>query len=820
MKIGNWKLKILNSRGEIATILTVVTLGLMLVGTFVGTKLAERSTEQRTQARGFGELQTQALTGCRVLDTDLGPGCWCAEGGWQFHCFGGSDPNARRGGTPSDLCESNCRLRNGMVKPPDGPGGQPAASCTLAAQDPNYGNCCGSCLASKRPDLRTFFNSNGWGACNDTSIVNNWCNGISQQATDDCRKIREGDCKAECSKDQSTCKSTGGTTGGTAGTPAPTKPPGGAPRSPGSGPPRATATPDPNGTYGNFVVIDPETTVTTSEVNPTPSIIEYFLQLTNLYNTSTSFSYIVSADDHVIYKDNDNLGHLSYLTFLRQTLDGIFTYRLTPGRPIIREINQRVNTNDIITNGALAIDELSGRKTKFYYKNLKLCNPYNGRTFAELTLVPTISAEDVYNKCKSLNKFELDFDNPNPTPAVPRPTLPSGYLNTPAYYLFQVTLDDQTNLSNNAFSFDTSKNLDRTPPNDSGFTRSGGPVLSSDITIISDPNPTFQSIPSGFGRKFKTDTIIYKTDPSINMGSNDWIQGIINSVQAAINSARNYETYPVTDTTQYGKKSIYPCFPGLIDLTPTPTNIDTNTTYLTSICNSVINKDINISINSTTPNPSSSGASSGSPINTPLFGSRNLRFDVNINLYYHALSNFPNNGSLYISVINKKTSQEVLKKDNIKQSDLGDNPSLTEHYYTYSWNANNQLNSYDISQFSDNADSDEIFQVKTDIVDSSWCSSKDQQVASITKKDLIDDTTSNLTLFTVNIIIDCPGSTSKSTVTVSGSSNEAFRIAMDRWVKGELNVLQMSAFISQLTRTPGLQITTCDPRKGECNPTF
>ena len=52
---------------------------------------------------------------------------------------------------------------------------------------------------------------------------------------------------------------------------------------------------------------------------------------------------------------------------------------------------------------------------------------------------------------------------------------------------------------------------------------------------------------------------------------------------------------------------------------------------------------------------------------------------------------------------------------------------------------------------------------------------------------------------------------------VIGDSNEAFNLAMTKWTNGEIGVLQMSAFISQLTRAPGLQITTCDPESGGCD---
>lgn len=53
-----------------------------------------------------------------------------------------------------------------------------------------------------------------------------------------------------------------------------------------------------------------------------------------------------------------------------------------------------------------------------------------------------------------------------------------------------------------------------------------------------------------------------------------------------------------------------------------------------------------------------------------------------------------------------------------------------------------------------------------------------------------------------------------------GSANADFDQAMDKWKSGEIDATEMSSFINQLTRTPGLQVTFCDPVKGECSPIF
>lgn len=62
----------------------------------------------------------------------------------------------------------------------------------------------------------------------------------------------------------------------------------------------------------------------------------------------------------------------------------------------------------------------------------------------------------------------------------------------------------------------------------------------------------------------------------------------------------------------------------------------------------------------------------------------------------------------------------------------------------------------------------------------------------------------------------------KNVFTLSGSSNETIQKAIDDYVNGRISAIQMSFFIAQLTRTPGLQLQYCnpeesDPNKGGCN---
>lgn len=48
----------------------------------------------------------QASSGCVIVATDQGPGCWCSSGGWQFHC------GVPKGQPTPDQCISDCQDRN------------------------------------------------------------------------------------------------------------------------------------------------------------------------------------------------------------------------------------------------------------------------------------------------------------------------------------------------------------------------------------------------------------------------------------------------------------------------------------------------------------------------------------------------------------------------------------------------------------------------------------------------------------------------------------------------------------------------------------
>ncbi len=55
-----------------------------------------------------GSGSSSGRSGCQIVQTDQGPGCWCASGDWQFHCAAG----AKRGDPASSTCIADCAKRN------------------------------------------------------------------------------------------------------------------------------------------------------------------------------------------------------------------------------------------------------------------------------------------------------------------------------------------------------------------------------------------------------------------------------------------------------------------------------------------------------------------------------------------------------------------------------------------------------------------------------------------------------------------------------------------------------------------------------------
>lgn len=66
--------------------------------------------------RGIGEIRKLATSGCQLVGSGSDRGCWCASGGWQFHC--GSDEAG---------CRTECDSRNKGGPQPTNP--PPPAGC-------------------------------------------------------------------------------------------------------------------------------------------------------------------------------------------------------------------------------------------------------------------------------------------------------------------------------------------------------------------------------------------------------------------------------------------------------------------------------------------------------------------------------------------------------------------------------------------------------------------------------------------------------------------------------------------------------------------
>lgn len=83
--------------GKAAGLLTLLVL---VIGLAVGVVGLQKTRNLTT---------SKASSGCTIVQTDQGPGCWCSDGGWQFHC---GVPN----GQPApDQCINDCSARNTNV---------------------------------------------------------------------------------------------------------------------------------------------------------------------------------------------------------------------------------------------------------------------------------------------------------------------------------------------------------------------------------------------------------------------------------------------------------------------------------------------------------------------------------------------------------------------------------------------------------------------------------------------------------------------------------------------------------------------------------
>lgn len=100
---GNWRKRIKkNSRvvsGAAVFAVLVILLGISVWG-----------------VRSQKNVAIKAGSNCSIVQTDQGPGCYCSDGGWQFHCGNG----LVRGDAPDAQCQRKCNDLNGT--PPGGGG--------------------------------------------------------------------------------------------------------------------------------------------------------------------------------------------------------------------------------------------------------------------------------------------------------------------------------------------------------------------------------------------------------------------------------------------------------------------------------------------------------------------------------------------------------------------------------------------------------------------------------------------------------------------------------------------------------------------------
>ena len=89
----------------LAIVMSVWAIWTLVTSRFFGLNLSGGG-----RGSGGGGSGGGVKSGCSIVQTDQGPGCWCAVGDWQFHCAAG----AGRGVEASQTCVEDCGKRNGQ----------------------------------------------------------------------------------------------------------------------------------------------------------------------------------------------------------------------------------------------------------------------------------------------------------------------------------------------------------------------------------------------------------------------------------------------------------------------------------------------------------------------------------------------------------------------------------------------------------------------------------------------------------------------------------------------------------------------------------
>lgn len=592
-------------------------------GWLTNSLVGDKTYFYKTNTGGAGG-NTGNLSGCDIIDTDLGPGCRCAKpdpGVWKGHCFAG----ATRGTPASTKCRDDCTALNTGGGGGGGGGGGAGdgaptggGSCNLSNLDPDVGDC-GTCIIGKSPGTKQFLIDNGFGSCADNQMSSHWCNGgTGTEGQRQCQGLFQ-QCRNEKACTGNPIPPPDGGTGDSNGDGGDGGDGGVGDGYPGGGEQSPVATEPKEGGVlvvnlgGEIKFLEEIENVAAVNVKPENDFLNDNVKVTYLsfYNTipfPSSGKFVSGAVDYYLYKlplersDGNKNPHILLLNFALEPIDGVYTLP--------------VEIVDIPSSGNFPSISAGAFTVCFPARTEEERNKLTGAAIAA--------------KCKnSANTINLDLRNaPTPTPT-----------QTPDASTFYPSIN---------FAL-----ID-----DSAPTRSYKQYELRNITaklVLGTSNFTLfgpqNYLPEGQSTSFTANLTMKRSEQSERTLTVSFIGAV----------------WDITDDNPINHRNIFSC-----ELDPSDERTKIKILANTSIAAPIAYYGLELVYNT--------GAADASPIKC----------------------------------------------------------RLGNEYQIY-----NQ--------------------------------------------------------------------------SVIGSSNEAFQIAMTRWSKGEIGVLQMSAFISQLTRAPGLQITTCNPESGGCD---
>lgn len=115
----------------------ILVLGALIVSLITGT-IATSDTAKKFLFKPKASGTSQ----CSLVGSDNQIGCWCAEGGWQFHCFDPNQPLPE--GANADECGTKCKaLDTNNAPPPPAPIEQPSQPDNSGICESNGKSCSG-----------------------------------------------------------------------------------------------------------------------------------------------------------------------------------------------------------------------------------------------------------------------------------------------------------------------------------------------------------------------------------------------------------------------------------------------------------------------------------------------------------------------------------------------------------------------------------------------------------------------------------------------------------------------------------------------------